>query len=384
MLKSITLNNYTTFINKTTFDFKATNYKILEDTNVGNDRILKGALFVGENASGKTETIKAIKLLLDLLFVNDEINVIMKKSMYTKGTTFSLSYSFDINSNDITYSIEFDKDSISCEKLYLNNNVLIERIGENGRTYFNNEEKKVNNINSHLLLLKQEYYNTRFYNDSILNKWFDYLKNSIYINCYDRNVISYNQARKSEQLILYYIEKNDVKKINSFLNKLGYNSEVVLDNNFINNSYRISTREKVIGIKKRGTSFTMPLPLDSTGNNVLMNVLLPFHFATNNDCMLLVDEFSSGFHNELEEALIKYFFNNSKNSQIFFMSHSTNLLDTYLLRPDQIYSFRFDTKKGTIIKRFSDENPRESQNLEKMYLSGVFDGRPEYNKELKN
>ena len=30
MLRSITLNNYTTFINKTTFDFKATNYKILE------------------------------------------------------------------------------------------------------------------------------------------------------------------------------------------------------------------------------------------------------------------------------------------------------------------------------------------------------------------
>lgn len=384
MLRSITLNNYTTFINKTTFDFKATNYKILEDTNVGYDRILKGALFVGENASGKTETIKAIKLLLDLLFANNEINVVMKKSMYTKGTTFSLSYSFDIDSNDIIYSFEFDKDNISFEKLCFNNNVLLERMGENGKTYFNNEERNVKDINSHLLLLKQEYYNTRFYNDTILNKWFDYLKNSIYINCYDKNVISYNQARKSEQLILDYAQKNGVKKINSFLNKIGYNSEVVLDDNFISNGYRISTSEKVIGVKKRGSNFVMPLALDSTGNNVLINVLMPFLFAINNDCMLLVDEFSSGFHNDLEETLIKYFFNNSRNSQIFFMSHSTNLLDTYLLRPDQIYSFSFNNKKGTIIKRFSDENPRESQNLEKMYLSGVFDGKPEYNKELKN
>lgn len=384
MLRSITLNNYTTFINKTTFDFKATNYKILEDTNVGYDRILKGALFVGENASGKTETIKAIKLLLDLLFANNEINVVMKKSMYTKGTTFSLSYSFDIDSNDITYSFEFDKDNISFEKLCFNNNVLLERMGENGKTCFNNKERNVKDINSHLLLLKQEYYNTRFYNDIILNKWFDYLKNSIYINCYDKNVISYNQARKSEQLILDYAQKNGVKKINSFLNKIGYNSEIVLDDNFISNGYRISTSEKVIGVKKKGSNFVLPLALDSTGNNVLINVLMPFLFAINNDCMLLVDEFSSGFHNDLEEALIKYFFNNSRNSQIFFMSHSTNLLDTYLLRPDQIYSFSFDNKKGTIIKRFSDENPRESQNLEKMYLSGVFDGKPEYNKELKN
>ena len=100
--------------------------------------------------------------------------------------------------------------------------------------------------------------------------------------------------------------------------------------------------------------------------------------------MIILDEFSSGLHNELEEALIRYFFNNSKNSQLFFTSHSTNLIDTSILRPDQIYSFRFDSKEGTVIKRFSDENPRESQNIEKMYLNGVFDGMPEYNKEFKN
>ena len=115
-----------------------------------------------------------------------------------------------------------------------------------------------------------------------------------------------------------------------------------------------------------------------------MNLILPFIYACENDCMIIIDEFSSGLHNELEESLIRYFFNNSHNSQIFFTSHSTNLLDTSILRPDQIYSFSFDPKKGTQIKRFSDENPRESQNLEKMYLNGVFDGKPNYNKEFKN
>ena len=66
MLTSITLKDYTTFVSKTIFDFKATNYKILENTNVGSNRILKGALFVGENASGKTQVLKSIVLLLDL------------------------------------------------------------------------------------------------------------------------------------------------------------------------------------------------------------------------------------------------------------------------------------------------------------------------------
>ena len=56
------------------------------------------------------------------------------------------------------------------------------------------------------------------------------------------------------------------------------------------------------------------------------------------------------------------------------------MLDTTILRPDQIYSFSFVSKDGTKIKRFSDESPRESQNIEKMYLNGAFDGMPKYNK----
>ena len=53
MLTGIILKDYTTFTKETSFDFKATNYKILDESNVGRNRVLKGALFVGENASGK-------------------------------------------------------------------------------------------------------------------------------------------------------------------------------------------------------------------------------------------------------------------------------------------------------------------------------------------
>ena len=56
---------------------------------------------------------------------------------------------------------------------------------------------------------------------------------------------------------------------------------------------------------------------------------------------------------------------------------STNLMKTTLLRPDQIYTVDFD-KDGSKIKRVSSEQPRESQNMEKMYLSGVFGGLPNY------
>ena len=387
MLKGITLKDYTTFIKETTFDFKATNSKILNETNVGDNRVLKGALFVGENASGKTQVLQAIVLLFDLLLDNTEQNFIVKKSMYTKGTKFSLVYTFNVDGNDIKYSVEFEGNEINSEKLFVNNELKLERLKKNGKTYFG-EEKDNDNINPSLSLLKLEYYNTRFNNDIVLNKWFDFLKNSIYINCLfgRRTIKSYNPVKLPEQIIEKYAESNDATKLNKLIDKLGYNSEVVFNKNFSNTDKTIviSSTKETIGLKKKGTNFVMPLPLESTGNKSFMNMILPINYVTKNNAIIIVDEFSSGLHNELEEALIKYFFNNSGNSQIFFTSHSTNLLDTSILRPDQIYSFKFDAKEGTLIKRFSDENPRESQNIEKMYLNGVFDGMPKYNKEFKD
>lgn len=381
ILTNIILKEYTTFIKETVFDFKATNYKILEETNVGDNRILKGTLFVGENASGKTQVLESIVLLLNILLDNVEPEFIMKNSMYTKGIKYSLTYIFNVENNIIKYYIEFEGNTIKFEELYVNDNLKLKRNGKNGKTNFN-EEKENNDINSSLSLLKLEYYNTRLNNDVILNKWFDFLKNSLYMNCMmgNRLVKSYNTARISEQFIEKYAEVNDASRLNDFIKKIGYNSEIV----FNKNSNGIAINLQIIGVRKNDTKFVMPLPLESTGNKAFMSLILPIIYATKNDCMIIIDNFSSGLHNELEEALIKYFFNNSKNSQIFFTSHSTNLLDTTILRPDQIYSFSFDSMDGTKIKRFSDESPRESQNIEKMYLNGAFDGMPKYNKEFRN
>ena len=299
MLTNIILKDYTTFITETIFDFKATNYKILEETNVGDNRILKGALFVGENASGKTQVLESIILLLNILLDNVEPEFIMKKSMYTKGIKYNLTYIFNVENNIIKYYIEFEGNTIKCEELYVNDNLKLKRNGKNGKTYFN-EEKENNDINSSLSLLKLEYYNTRLNNDVILNKWFDFLKNSLYMNCMmgNRLVKSYNTARISEQFIEKYAEVNDASRLNDFIKKIGYNSEIV----FNKNSNGIAINSQIIGVRKNDTKFVMPLPLESTGNKAFINLILPFIYATENNCMIIIDNFSSGLHNELEEA----------------------------------------------------------------------------------
>ena len=105
--------------------------------------------------------------------------------------------------------------------------------------------------------------------------------------------------------------------------------------------------------------------------------LVEYHTVTRDYSRLILDEFSSGFHNDLEKLLIRYFMKYSTNAQMLFVTHSTNLLSSSILRPDQLYTVEFG-EEGSRIKRFSDEKPREAQNMEKMYLGGVFGGLPRY------
>ena len=67
MLKKITLDNFRSFKNRGTVELTKTNYNILS-YNAADNGVLKGCIFVGANGSGKSTIIRGIKLLLDLLF----------------------------------------------------------------------------------------------------------------------------------------------------------------------------------------------------------------------------------------------------------------------------------------------------------------------------
>ena len=119
----------------------------------------------------------------------------------------------------------------------------------------------------------------------------------------------------------------------------------------------------MIFFRRKGIDAPIPFNEESLENRTLLNILPAFLTLVNKKGMLLVDEFSSGFHNELEELLIRYFMRESNSSQILFVSHSTNLLSTSIMRPDQIYSVNFNGSEGSWVKRFSDEQPRMAQNI---------------------
>lgn len=380
MLTKITLNNFKSFCQKTTIDFSKTNYTILPQ-NVSDNNVLKGCVFVGANASGKSNILLSIKLLLDLLFLDKSISLSNYLCLFSQSNQYCLEYEFKINNHIIRYcfAVETVKNVIS-ESLYLDNMLMLERLGQSARSFiidncgtiYNDED-----VSNDTLFLRTLYFNTKFASNNILNAWMEQLKKSIYINMFNKEVICYGKDTVS---LLTYLDKYGCEPINSFFKAYNFNQSIEYSQN---NILKYKSEDNIL-FKRNGLNIQIPFYEEALGNQNLLRILPAFLSAINNDSLLLIDEFSSGFHNELEELLIRYFMDKSKYSQMIFVSHSTNILSNSILRPDQEYSVEFCGKQGSIIRRFSSEQPRTGQNIEKMYISGVFGGLPNYQESFND
>ncbi len=375
MLIKLVLENFKSFKNRTEIDFRKTNYTILPQ-NVADNGVLKGAVFVGANASGKSNILKALELLLALLYA-DKINLNEYPTLFTDKGEFSIEYHFLINSKVFKYTISYDvKKKVFTEHLFYDDEVLLERKGTSATTFLP-EKKNYNkdDVSETTLFLRTLYFNTKFTSHTDLQLLMDFLENSIFVDQISRAL----STRKREDVLLTsYLDSNGCSKINSFFKKYNINQSIdYVDSNMTFGGEIIANNAKMLLFKRDGINFKTPFEYESTGNKHLLAILPMFFRAISIPCMLIIDEFSSAFHNELEELLMKFFMNNAENSQLFVVTHSTNLLSNSILRPDQEFAVEFG-EEGSTIKRFSSEQPRAAQNIEKMYESGVFGGLPNY------
>ena len=141
-------------------------------------------MFVGGNATGKTNAIYAISMLLDLLFKNANINMLMNFCLFSKDKEMEMEYSFLFDKDAIDYLLVFDRQGIvKKEQVKLNGQIVLERIGLNARTLLTeNQNYDQNDIDALTLFLKSIYFNTKFTNFPALKKWFDYMSSSVYFN----------------------------------------------------------------------------------------------------------------------------------------------------------------------------------------------------------
>ena len=226
MLTKITLDNFKSFKNRVSIDLTKTNYTILPQ-NVADNGVLKGCIFVGANASGKSTIILGIKLLLDLLFSERNLNSGMFRCIFGGRRQYSLEYEFLIENKTIKYYFEIGKkNTIYSEKLYLDGAPMLERMGLNAKSYIvepNGVTYDQEDVVDDTLFLRTLYFNTKFASNPVLSAWIDYLKKSVYINLFDKKIITYGAAEVSA---LRYLDNGGCEAINSFFNEYNFEQNI--------------------------------------------------------------------------------------------------------------------------------------------------------------
>ena len=300
MLVKLSMQNFKSFMEKAELDLNATGYEILKDTNKTSDNILKGALIVGGNATGKSTVLKALKFLLQLLVWQVNIVPFDYLCLFKESNgKMKLEYEFFINKEKINYEIECDVKGITKEKLLVSNKERLSRIGQNAvYTSNNNQETSIENLQQNQSAIRKVYFDTKFIDDETLMKWFQFLEQSVYID-QDRKTIYKSGGASSIITYKDYFEQNGTDKFNKFLKQIGYEQSVEYTNEFNNGKvkFNFQNNQKDIIVKRNNMDFALPLNMESDGNQTLVYTLPIVFDAMKNDAMAIIDEFSSGFHN---------------------------------------------------------------------------------------
>lgn len=118
---------------------------------------------------------------------------------------------------------------------------------------------------------------------------------------------------------------------------------------------------------------------ESDGTRNLFGFALPWlAFMSRGEAkgLMVVDELDSSLHPKLVEALIRKHVQGKMLCQLVFTTHDTHLMDTKLLRRDQLWITDRDMNGATQLRSIHDFEGRESEDVEKRYYEGRYRGLP--------
>lgn len=374
MLAKMYLTNFLSFKERTEIDLTASKYSILGKTNVYKSEILKGALFIGPNASGKSNALKGLSFIIKMI-KGEGVSFNRYRCLFSDNPIITIEYEFIFESKKVEYAIEYNiqTNSIS-ENLKIDEITVLKRTGNTGELRIGQSVTTDDQVDSETLFLRTASFNTgRFPQEPTLRKLMDFLQNSYIVD-------EYNWDARVGSTITRYAEEFGVEKINKYLTafKYDFSMEYGSESEGAELKLTLGADNKMVFLKRKSFPFPNVLINESQGNQVFADLLPHLIRVIENAGMLIVDEFGNSFHNKLAEKIISFFMENAKNSQIFITSHHTNLVSNSVFRPDQINLITFLNTSGSNVKRLSQFKPREAQNLEKMYLGGMFEGLPIY------
>ncbi|TMP37525.1 ATP-binding protein [Pseudoalteromonas rubra] len=135
-----------------------------------------------------------------------------------------------------------------------------------------------------------------------------------------------------------------------------------------------------------GNMIPIDISEESDGTQKLFGLVGPVIDTLESGVVLVIDELHSNLHPKMVEFLASLFNNpnlNKNNAQLIFTTHETSILSQDIFRRDQIW-FAEKSNLATTLYSLLEFSPRKStENIELGYLSGKYGALPFINKSFK-
>ena len=429
--------NYRSIGEKQTISFVANTDKSHNDILKEKDtlRILPVIPVYGGNATGKTNILKFLKTLVEV--VNGKINIDEAYDpckFYKEKKETILEIVFIENKIKYYYKISYTDKEIIEEALYYYPNGKISKIFDNkngeysfGSSFESNLIQYTSNLSKSACFL---YTLSTFIGDKIesLNNVVKFFKNNfIFIN-FDKNSYSIDQVKKVlkedkekgekiKEFINYFYKHMNIGatgilyNLNTdprnvqILKKIFENKDLLKEilnkeKKSFNSKFKLDLSEKeliemvlnedenvYLVYETENDNIRIPITEESEGIKKIFTLGMPIAEALCNNKIVIFDELEVGFHPLLSRKIVELFLSEENKAQLFFTTHNTNLLDLELFRRDQIYFTSRSKKtnfKTTIQSLGAILGVRKSADIEKAYLEGKYSDLPTYNTFNKN
>lgn len=365
MLKLFEVSGFKNFQEQITLDFSDIRDYQFNTECITNNLISKMIVY-GKNAIGKSNLGLAVFDIVSHLssknITPNLYNYYLNVNNLNDYAEFRYVFLFEADEIDYIYRKD-SKQSLVYEKLCLNGKLLFEC------NYLNNRAntKGISEIAPNLNLKLQDVDSVLkyFINNTILDKkhplrrMANYVNNMLWFRSLDENrFIGYKT--KSSDYYDFIFEDEILKEFEEFLHSSGIEDNLVVKTDHD-------------GEKRLYFDTDTPLPFFKVASNGTKALYTFFYwYKTAKDVSLMfIDEFDAFYHFELSESIVSIL-EKMKNTQIILTSHNTNLLTNKIMRPDCY--FILTKNKLTSLSNATDRELREGHNLEKLYMSGEFNG----------
>jgi uncharacterized protein len=382
--------------------------------------MIKSAIVYGANAAGKSNFLKALMALENLVVKSDELKLdkaipafdpyLLDKNGSQQPTIFEIEFVAK-DEKRYFYAISIEKFRVLKEELFVfpegrktTHKALVfsrnanESIKFGGKEFYQGKQDFALNENQLLLSkagrdsipsLREPY---RFFTTYLFNA-------PAYRSDFDEVMLA-----KTEKLLSSSSEFTQFNKaINSIIRAADTGINRVFTQDFGEDIKELidkmpdEERQKMIDRFKRRikTSHTIyedgkeigeeifDLSRESTGTMKLLGLAGFVVAALRDGSVVVVDELDKNLHPLLTRMIFRLFNNpelNKKNAQLIFSTHDISLIDKDLLRLDQIFIVDKNVEGTSNISRLSDyKGITKVKSLQKWYTLGMFKGIPAIN-----